>query len=111
MRTVLLALALLPYASLALFDGWLHERSRRVPRVEQWLHAGAALSLIVFLVAAFRSHGALAIGALAVFAPIAAADEVGFHGHLAARERRLHFASYAALGVFVAVWIWSGGIL
>jgi hypothetical protein len=108
MHTMWLTLALLPYACLALFDGWLHERSRRVPRVEQWLHAGAALCLLVFLVAAFRSSGAVAIGALSLFAPIAAVDEIGFHGHLAPRERRVHFASYVALGVFVVVWISAG---
>jgi len=31
-------------------------------------------------------------------------DEVGFHRHLDARERRVHFAAYAALGLFLCVW-------
>ena len=104
MRTLLLGLALLPYATLAAYDGWLHERARRVPRVEQWLHAGAAVSLLVFVGAVFRAQTLLALIALALFAPIAAADEIGFHGTLAWRERRVHFLSYAALGVFLLAW-------
>jgi hypothetical protein len=105
MRAVWLALVLLPYASLALYDGWLHERARRVPRIEQWLHAGAFCSLIVFVGAAFRAQTQLALVALAVFAPIAATDEFGFHAQLAQRERRVHFAAYAALCVFVLAWL------
>ena len=35
MRTLLLGLALLPYATLAAYDGWLHERARHVPRIKQ----------------------------------------------------------------------------
>jgi hypothetical protein len=40
--------------------------------------------------------------------PLAALDEGGFHRDLARRERRVHFASYAALGVFVLVWLGLG---
>jgi len=107
-RTLWLALALLPYASLAAFDAWLHEKSRDVPRVEKWLHAGLALSLIVFLGAVFRSQTLLAFVALSALLPLAALDEGGFHRKLARRERRVHFASYAALGVFVLVWLGLG---
>jgi len=104
MRALWLALALLPYAALALYDGWLHERARRVPRVEQWLHAGAACSLLVFVGAVFRAQTVLALIAFGLFAPIATADEIGFHAALAWRERRVHFASYAALGLFLLTW-------
>jgi hypothetical protein len=107
MRLILLGVALLPYALLAGFDTWLHERARRVPRVEQLLHACAGVTLILFLIGAFAIIPALAIVALCVFAAIAACDEFGFHAHLAARERRVHFASYAALCVFVAAWQFS----
>jgi hypothetical protein len=108
MRTLWLVVGVLPYVTLAAFDAWLHERSREVPRTEKWLHAGLGLSLIVFIGAAFRSEALLALAALVVFVPVAAADELGFHGHLAARERRIHFASYAALGLFVLVWLMQG---
>jgi len=111
MRTLWLTLAVLPYLALAGFDAWMHERSRQVPRVEKWLHASLALSLIVFMAAAFRSQASVAFAALSVFVPVAAADEFGFHGQLARRERRVHFASYAALGVFVLVWLWQGNRL
>lgn len=108
MRAFWLVIALLPYAALAAFDAWLHEKSREVPRVEKWLHAGLALSLIVFLGAVFRSETTLAFFALGALVPLGVADEAGFHGGLAIRERRVHFASYAALGVFVLVWLGLG---
>ena len=107
-RLVWLTLALLPYASLAAFDGFLHERSRKVPRLEQWLHAGSALSIVVCIGAVFRAQTLLAIVAFCVFAPLAMADEFGFHASLAARERRVHFASYAALCLFLGVGLWPG---
>jgi hypothetical protein len=107
-RTILLGLALLPYVVLAGIDTWLHERSRQVPRTEQALHAGAAVGLLVFLGAVFSARTTLALCALCVFAAVASADEFGFHAHLAVRERRIHFASYLALLVFVLVWQWLG---
>jgi hypothetical protein len=108
MRTLWLVLALLPYASLAAFDAWLHEKSRDVPRVEKWLHAGLGLSLIVFVGAVFRAETLLASVALCALLPLAAVDEGGFHRGLERRERGIHFASYAALGVFVLVWLGLG---
>jgi hypothetical protein len=38
------------------------------------------------------------------FAVCAAWDELGFHRLLAARERRIHFAAYSALALFVCAW-------
>jgi hypothetical protein len=106
MRIVWLCLALLPYAALAGFDGFLHERSRRVPKLEQWLHAGSAISIVVFIVAVFRAQTMLAIVAFCIFAPIAATDEFGYHAQLAARERYVHFASYVALCIFACIGLW-----
>jgi hypothetical protein len=108
LRSIWLSVALLPYLALAGFDAWLHEKSRRVPRLEQALHAGAAISLLAFIAAAFASAPIASAVALAVFLGCAGFDEFGFHAPLAARERRVHFASYAALGLFVLVW-WSQG--
>lgn len=108
MRAAWLVLALIPYAALAGFDAWLHEKARVVPPVEKLLHAGLALCLIAFLGGVFASAGALALIALAVLVPLALADEIGFHRELAPNERRVHFASYGALGVFVLVWIGVG---
>jgi hypothetical protein len=105
-RTIWLGLALLPYATLAGIDTWLHERSRKVPRTEQALHAGAAVGLLVFLGAVFSARNTIALCALCAFVVVASADEFGFHAHLAARERRVHFASYLALLAFVLVWQW-----
>lgn len=104
LRVVWLGLALVPYAALAAFDGWLHEKSRRVPRVEQWLHAIAALSLAAFVVFVFSARNTAATILLAVFIGAASLDEFGFHRHLDRRERRVHFASYSALAVFIVAW-------
>lgn len=104
LRIVLLCLAFIPYAALAGFDGWLHEKSRRVPRVEQMLHASAAVSLVAFVILAFSARNVAAAIVLSVFLVAASVDEFGFHRHLDPRERRVHFASYAALALFVVVW-------
>jgi len=103
-RTLLFGAALAPYLALAGFDAWMHERARRVPRLEQGLHYTAAALLLAFLVAVFRDAGGAALVLLAVFAAVTAWDELGFHGPLAVRERRVHFAAYAALGLFVGAW-------
>ena len=101
---LLLCAALAPYVALVGIDAWMHERARRVPRLEQVLHYGAALLFLGFVIAVFRDSTRLALGLFAAFALIAAWDELGFHGHLDARERRVHFVSYAALGLFVGAW-------
>ena len=103
-RMLLFGAALAPYAALVGFDAWMHERARRVPRLERALHYSAAVVLLAFLVAAFRGPGAVALALLALFAAITAWDEIGFHGPLAVRERRVHFVSYAALALFVGAW-------
>jgi hypothetical protein len=43
---------------------------------------------------------------LAVFVPLTVLDELGFHRAIARSERRVHLAAYAALAVFIAVWLW-----
>lgn len=109
-RLVLLAAALVPYAALAAVDAWMHERHRQVPRLEQALHAVAALTFLGFLVGVFRDIRTLALASLCAFAVVSAWDEFGFHAGLAARERRVHFAAYGALGLFVAAWALTAGI-
>jgi len=98
----------MPYLIFAGIDTWLHERARRVPRVEQILHAGLAISLIVFLTAVFSARTMIALIALCVFIVLEIFDEFGFHIHLGARERGIHFAAYAALLGFVLTWQWMG---
>ena len=102
-----LGAALLPYLALVSVDAWMHEKARRVPRLEQFLHAAAAVLFVAFVVAVFRDSPA-ALALLASFVVCAAADEFGFHRHLAATERRVHFMSYAALALFVATWRLAG---
>jgi hypothetical protein len=103
-RMALLAAALVPYAALAGVDAWMHERERRVPRLEQVLHAVAALLFVGFIVAVFKAATNTALVLFAAFAVCAACDEFGFHRQLAARERWIHFAAYSALVVFVGAW-------
>lgn len=106
-RMALLGAALVPYIAMVSVDAWMHERARRVPRLEQVFHAAAAVLFLGFMIAVFRSTTTLALSLFAVFALCAACDELGFHRHLAARERRVHFMAYAALGVFLGVWLWT----
>lgn len=108
MRLVWLGMGLMPYVIFAGIDTWLHERSRRVPRIEQMLHAGLAISLIVFVTAVFSAWAMLALIALCMFVVLEIFDEFGFHRHLDARERRIHFAAYVALLAFVLTWRWMG---
>ena len=102
----LLGVALTPYLVLVSIDGWMHEASRQVPRVERWLHYSAAALFLGFLIALFRDATWLALALFGAFAALTVWDEVGFHRHLDARERRVHFAAYAALALFLCVWGW-----
>jgi hypothetical protein len=102
----LLGVALTPYLALVSIDAWMHEAERKVPRVERWLHYSAGALFLGFLVALFRDATALALGLFGVFAVLTVWDEVGFHRHLAVRERRVHFAAYLALALFLCVWGW-----
>jgi len=101
---LLLGAALSPYAALVGFDAWMHERARHVPRLEKGLHYAAAMLFIGFVVSVFRDATRPALALLAAFVAVAAWDEIGFHAPLEARERRVHFLSYAALAVFVGAW-------
>jgi hypothetical protein len=98
----------LPYLALALYDGWMHEKARRVPMVEQGLHAVLALSIIALVTGMVLDAQRVAWAALAVFVLAALADEFGFHGALSRRERGVHFAAWAALALFViAAYRWG----
>lgn len=108
MRMLWMALALVPYATLAGIDTWMHEKSRRVPKVEQVLHALAGVLLIAFVVCVFSGRNSAGIVAFVAFAFVAFADEFGFHRHLSSRERMVHFASYGALAIFVTAWRLNG---
>ena len=106
MNAVLIA-ALLPYLGCAAADGWLHERGRRVPRIEQVLHALIAASLVGFFAAVFSGRVPVALVALGVFAVLHAWDAFGYHRGISTRERRIHTAANHCLLGFVAVWLWQ----
>ena len=101
-KGILLA-SLVPYLALSAYDGWLHEKARRVPRAEQVLHALLALSAIALIFGLFSGRAWLAWPGLAVYVPAAIADEAAFHGMLERRERKLHHVAYACFAGFVAV--------
>jgi hypothetical protein len=108
MRLFWLSIGVVPYLSLAALDAWMHERARSVPRVEQWLHAGLAVTIASFFFAAFTARTAVALVALAAFLVFLFADELGFHRGIDTRERRVHVASWVALAGFVLVWRLAG---
>jgi hypothetical protein len=99
----ILAASLVPYLALSAYDGWLHEKARRVPRFEQVLHGLLAISATALVFGLFTARPWLAWPGLAVFVPAALADELGWHGALEHRERRLHHVAYASFAGFVAV--------
>ena len=103
-RMLLLGAALVPYVTLVGVDTWMHERERRVPRLERVLHYTAGMLFLAFVVAVFRDAAGAALALLALFVAVAAWDELGFHRRLDARERRVHFVSYVALALFVGAW-------
>jgi hypothetical protein len=106
-RLALLGTAVVPYLTLVSVDAWMHERARRVPRLEQAFHAIAGLLFLGFMGAVFFGRTTPAIVLLAAFVVCAACDEFGFHRHLSARERWIHFLSYAALALFLGAWAWT----
>jgi hypothetical protein len=106
-RIAWLAVGVIPYLGLVVVDAWMHERARKVPTVERITHYLSAIALIGFLAGAFWPHPLLATVSLAVFIPLIAFDELGFHRGISASERRVHFAAYASLAVFVAIWLWT----
>jgi hypothetical protein len=99
----LLFASLLPYLALSAYDGWLHEKARKVPRAEQALHATLFVSAAALIFGVFTARPWFALVGLVGFAPAACADEFGFHGMLERRERRLHHVAYACFAGFVAV--------
>ena len=74
MRLLLLSAALTPYLGFIAVDAWMHEKARRVPIVEQWLHAGIVIVLGSFILAAFLGINALAGILLALSLPLMAAE-------------------------------------
>jgi hypothetical protein len=106
-RLLVLSLALTPYLGFVAIDAWMHEKARHVPTVEQWLHAGIALVIGAFFVAAFLGADILAGILLLLSLPMMATDEAGFHGHLSRRERLVHLAEGLSLIVFVLMWLWT----
>ena len=72
-RVILLGAALAPYLALVSVDAWMHEKARRVPRLEQLFHAAAALLFIGFVAAVFLESAA-ALPLLAAYVVCAAVD-------------------------------------
>jgi len=106
MRLLVLSIALAPYLGFVAIDAWMHEKARRVPRAEQWLHGGIAFTIGAFFVLVF-SGADIAAGILLLLSlPMMVVDEIGFHGHLSRRERLVHLAEGLSLLVFIGVWLW-----
>lgn len=108
MKQLFLGVALAPYLTLAGIDMWMHDRARRVPRLEQAVHAGLAVTMIAFLAGVFGDRIAVAVPALIAFLALLVGDELGFHRGIDPRERWVHVASWLALGGFIVVWQLSG---
>lgn len=106
MRLLVLSLALAPYLGFVAVDVWMHEKARRVPRVEQWLHGGIIVAIGTFIILAFLGADIAAGILLLLSLPLMAVDEIGFHAHLSRREKLVHLAEGLSLIVFITVWLW-----
>ena len=106
----ILLLSFVPYLCLGLYDGWLHDKARQVPRLEQVFHAVLAVSVGGLVLGLFFDLTKLVRPALVGFAVAALADEFGFHGTLPRHERRIHFAAYACFALFIVVAVRLGAI-
>jgi hypothetical protein len=104
-RIVSLGIGVLPYLGTAAIDAWMHERARKVPRIEQLLHAALAITFSAFLILVFLQRNVAALVWLAVFLACLVFDELGYHHGLAHNERRVHVISWAALLLFILVWL------
>lgn len=110
-RMFWLSVALLPYLLVAGWDAYLHERVRKVPTVEKWVHALLAVLLLAFVSAVFTARTQLALVLLAAFALVAVWDAFGFHALLSRHERRVHAVANSLLLGFIVFWIWFDGVI
>ena len=106
-QTILIA-ALTPYLCVSLYDGYLHDRARRVPFSEQIAHGLLAFSMGLFLFGVFRQHNMIAAVSLSVFICVYAIDEFVFHPGIARHERIVHMIAMTALAAFVVCWRLTG---
>jgi hypothetical protein len=104
MTSSLLFVALTPYLGFALYDGYLHDHARRVPRAEQLAHAILGISVATFLFCAFTDRTVVATVSLSIFLLAYSIDEFVFHAGIASHERSIHAAAMTALALFVVVW-------
>jgi len=105
-----LLLSMVPYLCLALYDSFLHERSRDVPFPEVVSHVLLTLSLASLSAGLFFDYSKLILPALVVFLIAALVDELRFHRTLPKLERRLHFAAYSCFAGFVVIALRMGAL-
>lgn len=110
-RMFWLSAALLPYLLVAGWDAYLHERVRKVPVAEKWVHALLALLLLAFVSAAFTARTVPALLLLAGFLVVAAWDAFGFHALLDRHERRVHALANSLLLGFILFWLWIDRVI
>ena len=63
------------------------------------------VSVGTFITSAFLGYTVLAVIALLCAIPVLAIDEFGFHGALAARERKVHYLADLSLAGFACLWL------
>ena len=80
--------SLVPYLGLSAYDGWLHEKARRVPRLEQGLHALLFVSAVALIYGLFAAS---------------MRDKVLGSPNIIAWMRRSFAAAFVALGARLAL--------
>jgi hypothetical protein len=103
MRTVCLAIALVPYIYFGLNDNLLHLRTRTVCWRERLLHLAIVAALATVIPQAFFGHHVVMLAGLVLFVAARALDEYVFHRGLSAAESDLHAKTHLAFLMFIVV--------
>jgi hypothetical protein len=103
MRTVCLAISLLPYVYFGLNDNLLHLRTRKVCWQERLLHMAIVASLATVIPQAFLGNHAVMLAGLVLFVAARALDEYVFHRGLLGAESDLHAKTHLAFLLFIVI--------
>lgn len=97
MRTVLLAVALVPFVYFGARDQLFHTRGRAVGWSEHVLHLAIGVTLFMVVAQAFRRSYPSLLAALVLFIIVGGIDEFLFHRRIPGEESDLHAKQHLAL--------------
>jgi hypothetical protein len=102
MRVLVLCAAVAPFLWLAYRDNLFHLRGRRVPLVENLLHVGLGVALVVTIGGGFAGRVDRLLAGVGGVAVLGALDEFVYHRQIPVEEHDLHAKEHFTLLLFVA---------